>query len=145
MTPAGPEPQNETPGQPSRLSIEKYLPWLRYSDKIIGTLKTLGLGRDKITTILSGGEVTMVGEIVNPEDMRPLMVSSAKVRIEVKDHGMTCRILIDEKTVENYFHDYYNREVLMREAGVYSEVVARMYEENQELRRLLAGGSRVYK
>ena len=125
--------------------IEKYLPWVRHADAVISTLLDLGLSRRQVTAALSGEEVTVIGELVNPEDRRPLLVPSAVVSLKVTDGGMTCTVLIDGKGVATFFHEYYEREAYLRRAGSQSEVVGELYEEVLSMRRLLGGKARAYK
>ena len=129
----------------ARPSLEKYLPWVRYADRVIDTLQSLGLSRRQITEVLMGQDLHLTGEIVNPDDIRPLLLSSVTVKILVKDGGASCIVLIDGKPVGTYFHDYYEREALLRDAADKSEIVSKLYEENLEMRRILGGKARAYK
>lgn len=142
-TAAGSEQQQDS-SQPLP-HLEKYLPWTKEAGKVIMTLLTLGLTREQVTEALLGEEVTLIGEIVNPDDHRPLLVSSAKVTVRIGDHGRTCAVLVDGKTLGNYFREYYEREILLKDAAGQSEVVRKLYEENLEMRRILGGKARVYK
>ena len=131
--------------QPQESLLSKYLPWTRFADNVIMVLKTMGLSRRQITSVLCGEEVAVTGEIVNPEDMRTLLISSSVVSIEVKDAGMTCSVNINGKPYHSYFKEYYEREVLLKNAGKYSSVVEDLYQENLRMRRLLGGKARAYR
>ena len=126
-------------------SLAKYLPWTKSADRIIEILLALGLSKKQVTDVLMGKEVTIVGEIVNPDDNRPLLVSSATVSTNVDDGGATCVVLINGKTVGNYVREYYEREILLKKSAEKSELVMQLYEENLEMRRLLGGKARTYK
>lgn len=140
----GNEDLQQTP-KTEKPSLAKYLPWTKSADRIIETLLALGLEKKQVTNVLMGKEVTVVGEIVNPDDNRPLLVSSATVSTKVEDGGATCIVLIDGKTVGNYFREYYERESLLKKAAEKNELVMQLYEENLEMRRLLGGKARTYK
>ena len=139
------ETQTSVTTTESRPSLEKYLPWVRYADRVINTLHSLGLSKKQITEVLMGQDVRLTGEIVNPDDKKPLLISSVTVKILVKDGGASCIVLIDGKPIGAYFHDYYEREALLRDAADKSELVSKLYEENLEMRRILGGKARAYK
>ena len=141
----GGAPLQTVPSKPQLTLLEKYLPWVRYADTVIETLQTLGLAQKQITAVLMGEDLKIMGELVNPEDLRPLMIPEVTVSVKVKDGGRTCLVLLDGKPVQRYFQEYYEKEILLKKAAGQNEVVAQLYEENLEMRRLLGGKARTYK
>ena len=141
----GGAPLQTVPSKPQLTLLEKYLPWVRYADTVIETLRTLGLAQKQITAVLMGEDLKIMGELVNPEDLRPLMIPEVTVSVKVKDGGRTCLVLLDGKPVQRYFQEYYEKEILLKKAAGQNEVVAQLYEENLEMRRLLGGKARTYK
>ena len=139
------EPARQVPEPVEAGPIEQYLPWLRHADETVRLLHTLGLTRRQVTEALIGRPVAITGEIRNPADGRLFLVASTTLTATVRDGGASLAVLLDGKPVAAWFADRSAREAVLRMAASQEEVVMDLYEENLELRRLLAGKVRTYK
>lgn len=125
--------------------LTKHLPWLNDANLIITTLSIMGLDRKQISRALSGEEVEIIGEVVNPDNGKRLLIPSAKVGINVSDNFKTCSVTIDGKGYRTFFEDWYTHQAYLERTAGQDEVVDELFKENLELRRMLGGIGRKYK
>ena len=117
--------------------IYKYKPSLKYLERNIEVLQSIGLGDSQIKEVICRGSTTVFDSITNPQDGKEMAIFVEDVSIRRDDAG-ECSVFVGKVPYQEFFADALLTKERLEDLSKVIPDVKELYTENQRLKALLA-------